>query len=151
MTAHSVRLHETLPLKGSYGDGNDPIHINFTTKFVELTCKECLIKQVCSMRRSSPLLSPLLLALIGLIGCLFCRAENKSRRQSFKVCLGNFLTRVEALCFVKVTAMQPACSRRPIMSGGHESPALHRGDEERPGALVLRGCSCTCLRNACLP
>lgn len=33
--------------------GNDAIQNNFTTKFVELMCKQCLTKQVCLMQRNS--------------------------------------------------------------------------------------------------
>lgn len=64
---------------------------------------------------------------------------------------GDLLTRIKAFCLAKVTGMQPAFPMRPIMSGGHESSVLQGGDEERRGALALRGCSCACLRNARLP
>lgn len=43
-----VTAHLDLPLRFY---GNDANENNFTTKFVELMCKKCFIKQVCLMQR----------------------------------------------------------------------------------------------------
>lgn len=45
-----VTAHLDLPLRFY---GNDANQNNFTTKFVELMCKKCFIKQVCLMQRNS--------------------------------------------------------------------------------------------------